>query len=85
MSILVLQPNISTLISTEGTVSIVGGNVGLEGVSVKVGSMDGVTVLLDDVDVDDKAVSVAVIGGRRIIGVAVCMEGVRDGREVGGL
>jgi hypothetical protein len=45
--------------------------VGVEGVSVNVGSNEGVTGALEIVEVSGNAVNVAVIGGRRIIGVAV--------------
>jgi hypothetical protein len=61
----------STLISTDGIVSIAGVKVGVEGVPVTVGSMEGVKVVIDDVDVRGKPVKVAVTGGMRIIGVAV--------------
>ena len=59
--------------------------MGLGGVSVKVGSMLGVTVVTKSVGVRDMAAKVAVIGGGRIMGVAVYMEGVDDENDVGGV
>ena len=61
----------STLISIEGGVSIVGVNVGLEGMTVMVDSTDDVTEMVVNVNVRGKPVRVAVMGGGRITGVAV--------------
>jgi hypothetical protein len=44
-----------------------------------------VGVMLENVGVSIVAVAVNVKGGGKIIGVAVYMEGVRDGNGVGGL
>jgi hypothetical protein len=46
-------------------------NVGFEGVSVKVGSREGVALVPVMVEVIGKEVKVEVTGGGRIIGVAV--------------
>jgi hypothetical protein len=67
----VLHPRISTLILIDETVSITGVNVRFVGVSVKVGSKEGVALVLDKVEVIGKDVYVEKTGGRRIIGVAV--------------
>jgi hypothetical protein len=71
ISIPVLHPSITTLISTEGMVLNVGVKVSVEDVFVEVGSMDEVIVTIDKVEVGEEEKRVEVTGGGRMIAVGV--------------
>ena len=70
MSRLVWQPRISTVVEIPRDVSV-GVKVGLDGVSVDVGSTEAVGVLLDCIGGVEVFAGVKVIGGGRMMGVAV--------------
>jgi hypothetical protein len=84
ISIPVLHPSITVLISTEGAGLNVGVIVSVEGAFVEVRSMDAVIVSIDKVGNGDEETGVEVIGGGRMIGVGVKIDGVADENGVGG-